>query len=253
MGEWISSKVAGSGYRVVLSDIDENQITRVKKTHEAASAPPMAYESRLGVAVKGADLVIETIVEDLSVKTRFFSELEALVLPSTTVTSNSSILSPTNFLKNFTSRQRFACLHFYSPNTIVEIMPIDQTAPSLIAELTRFVESIGETPILLKKTSPGYVFSAMAGAATDVALDLAARGVAELEAIDRAWKILTGMKIGPFGMLDMIGLDTSLRIRKSRLAVEPDNAQLKRGIEFLEKYVNGGKLGIKSKSGFYPY
>jgi 3-hydroxyacyl-CoA dehydrogenase len=87
----------------------------------------------------------------------------------------------------------------------------------------------------------------------DVALDLLAQGVADAATIDLAWKKTTGMQLGPLGSLDFVGLDTSLAIRRKRLQLLPNDEKLKRGIKVLEELVASGRLGMKTKQGFFSY
>ena len=132
-------------------------------------------------------------------------------------------------------------------------MPFPNTNPDIVQALVLFANHIKEIPIVLNKIIPGYLVGAMASATTDVALSLLETGTVTPETIDKAWCSVTGMKIGPLAILDQVGLDTSLKIRKIRLEKSPNDERLKTAIKVLENYVLQGKLGLKSKIGIYNY
>jgi 3-hydroxybutyryl-CoA dehydrogenase len=204
-------------------------------------------------AVGDADLVIETIPEDPALKADLFARLGGLCRPDTILTSNSSTLVSGDFATQLANPERFAFLHFYVPHTAVEIMPTRHTDENTITALETFAVRLGEVPLRLNRESPGYVVGAMLGAAVDVALDLLARGIADVETIDRGFMLIIGTKVGPLGSLDIIGLDTSLRIRRERMKLAPDDGRLKAGIDLLAAKVARGELGVKSGRGFYSY
>jgi 3-hydroxybutyryl-CoA dehydrogenase len=106
--------------------------------------------------------------------------------------------------------------------------------------------------VVLKKETPGYLFNSMFMALTKNALNLAARGVATVEDIDRSWMGVTKMRIGPLGMLDLVGLDTAMTISRHWGTVLNDPENLGNA-SFLAKYVDQGLLGVKSGQGFYKY
>ena len=252
MGSWIAPRISATGPAVTLFDVAPAALERAGRSFAShPSAPTLTQDLRQAVAE--ADLIIETVVEDAAVKEKLFAELARHAAASAVFTSNTSILVPAQFLGAFPHKRRFCCLHFYQPGTAVDVMPIPETDPEIVGRLAAFAESIGEKPIVMKRVHPGYLFSAMGGALTDMAIHLAASGVADVETIDASWKAITGMALGPFGMLDLIGLDTSLKIRKERLRANPGDQKLVEGIALLEPYVNQGHLGRRSGHGFYKY
>jgi 3-hydroxybutyryl-CoA dehydrogenase len=118
--------------------------------------------------------------------------------------------------------------------------------------LNKFALSIGQIPIIYKKESHGYIFNALFGAMQRQALDLVIGGVASLEDVDRAWMGIFKMSIGPYGMMDQIGLDTTLRVTAHWARVLDDQAAEQRAA-FLEKLTSQGFLGAKTNRGFYTY
>ncbi len=251
MGSWIANKFINAGYQICLYDNQEAVLTRAAKPLSAFKTFRTA--PNLSEAIEKADLIIETIVEDVGIKSAFFKEIDSLISPECIITSNTSILSPQDFLETFRHKSQFCCFHFYTPNSAVDIAPIDETLPKIPDILKEVASAIGETPIVLKHHTPGYLFSAMAGALTDVALSLKADGIADVDTIDSCWRSITKMAMGPLAMLDLVGLDTSLAIRRHRLSQAPDNIHLKKSIQVLEDYVKAGKLGRKTGEGFFRY
>ena len=115
-----------------------------------------------------------------------------------------------------------------------------------------FAESIGQIPIVLKKEHPAYVFNNMLNALNGAALDLAVNNVASVEDIDRAWTGVMKTIVGPFGILDFVGLDLAWQIAEqfSKLSGDP---QIQARADFIKQYVDKGWLGVKSGRGFYSY
>jgi len=253
MGSWISAKIASSDVTTTLFDIESTALEKCRSSLPTSQKIPLTFSNNFEKSINQADLVIETIPEDLQLKRQFYLDLAKHVTSNTIVTSNTSIFLPTQFVDVSIKKSRFACFHFYAPNTAVDIMPLPETSSDTITSLTTFARHIGEEPVVLRKMTAGYLFSAMAGAATDVALSLIGNNVSDVENIDRSWMAITKMPIGPLGMLDRIGLDTSLKIRKQRLLASPDDEKLKAAIQVLEEYVSQGKLGEKTGIGFHEY
>jgi 3-hydroxybutyryl-CoA dehydrogenase len=149
---------------------------------------------------------------------------------------------------------RFAAFHFHDIRftRIVDIMPHPGTAPKTVALIKAFADKIGQVALVLKKENPGYLFNAMFGELAKAAQTLAADGVASVEDIDRAWMGVMSAPIGPFGIIDSIGLDTVLKVTDYWAEVLQD-PQMKKNADFIRKYVEEGKLGTKIGRGFYDY
>ena len=131
-------------------------------------------------------------------------------------------------------------------------MPLPGTARETTALLWAFARKTGQTPILVRKESPGYVFNATYNSINREAITLAANEVASVEDVDRAWMGIFKVPIGPFGTLDGVGLDTVWHI-SDYWAGRTGDAQMRRNADFLKGYLDRGCLGIKSGEGFYRY
>ncbi len=206
-------------------------------------------------AAADVDLVSESVPEDPALKGGVFGQFNALCPPRTIFTTNTSSLLPSMFAAATGRPDRFAALHFHQPvwsGNVVDVMPHPGTSPETTELLLAFARRIGQIPIRLRKESYGYVFNAMYNAINTAAVTLVANGVTSLEDVDRAWMGIFKMPIGPFGMLDDVGLDTVWHIT-DYWARQLGDAQLRTNADFLKTYVERGCLGAKSGEGFYHY
>ncbi len=272
MGLQIGLQCATHGFDVVLYDVDpaalETGMRRIRGYADdlvaAGVIDPAARERALAslsqttdpsVAASDVDILSESVPEDPALKGRVLGQFGALCPPRTVFTTNTSSLLPSTFAAATGRLDRFAALHFHQPvwqSNVVDVMPLPGTAPETTAVLWAFARRIGQIPILVRKESPGYVFNAMYNAINREAITLAANGVASVEDVDRAWMGIFKMPIGPFGMLDGVGLDTVWHI-SDYWAGRTGDAQTRRNADFLKGYVDRGCVGVKSGEGFYRY
>jgi 3-hydroxybutyryl-CoA dehydrogenase len=209
----------------------------------------------LAAAAASADLVSESIPEDPALKGRAFAELNALCPPHTIFATNSSTLLPSMFAAASGRPERLAALHFHLPvwdANVVDVMAHTGTDPAVVMTLVDFARRIGQIPIVTRKESSGYVFNAMLSALNGAALELAANGVAAVPDVDRAWMGIMKMPIGPFGIMDAVGLDTVWKIIDF-WAGATGQAQLRVNADFVKDYIDRGRLGVKTRAGFYDY
>jgi 3-hydroxybutyryl-CoA dehydrogenase len=272
MGLQIGLQCASHGLEVVLYDTDpaalDAGLGRLRRWADAMVADgvidPAGAEAALaaiatttdpGIAAADADLVSESIPEDPELKGRVLGQLDGLCPARTIFTTNTSSLVPSMFAAATGRPDRFAALHFHQPvwsANVVDVMPHPDTSPETTELLLAFAGKIGQIPILLHKESSGYVFNAMYNAVNREAITLAANGIASVVDVDRAWMGIMKMSIGPFGMLDAVGLDTVWHIT-DYWAGRTGDAQLRRNAAFIKAYLDRGCLGVKSGEGFYRY
>ena len=209
----------------------------------------------LAAAAATADLVSESVPEDPALKGRVFAELNALCPPQTIFTSNSSTLLPSMFAAASGRPERLLSLHFHMPvwdANVVDVMAHPGTDPEVVDIVTAFARRIGQIPIVARRESSGYVFNAMLVALFGAALRLAAGDVATVEDIDRAWMGIMKTPHGPFAIMDAIGLDTVWKITDYWAGVSGDS-QARANADFVRAYLDRGRTGQKSGSGFYDY
>ncbi|MDU1903907.1 MAG: 3-hydroxyacyl-CoA dehydrogenase [Dysgonomonas sp.] len=211
----------------------------------------ITFSDNLQEAVSDADLVIESVPENMEIKKEVYSQLASFAPEKTIFATNSSTFLPTA-LMSFTGRpDRFIALHFanmLSRFNIAEIMGCVKTAPEVYAQMVEFAEEIGMVPIEIKKENSGYVLNALLIPLLTAASQLFVKGVADIETIDKTWRVSTGAPAGPFEIFDVIGLNTIHNIAKNGGL----NSQY--FVRFLEEqYINKGKMGFFSGEGFYKY
>lgn len=209
-------------------------------------------------AVKDADLVIESIIENEKVKADFFKKLSLYLDSKTIVVTNSSTLLPSKLSKHIIRPDRFLSLHFANmiwKNNTAEVMAHPKTDMKCFDEVMEFAKQINMVALPLKKEKNGYLLNSMLIPLLFSAMDLYVNGISDYESIDIAWKKGTGAPKGPFEILDVVGMETAYNIVKMYLKVPSFLApyNFKAMEKLLKKYIDEGKLGKATKEGFYKY
>ena len=272
MGLQIGLQCAISGYDVAMYDIEPAALDvgtrrlgayaaeivaagRIDSASRDGALARVTWTSDPAVAAAEADILSESVPEDPVLKGRILGEFNSLCPQRTIFTTNTSSLLPSTYAAATGRPDRFAAVHFHQPvwsSNVVDVMPLPSTSPETTDLLWAFARKIGQIPIFVRRESPGYVFNAMYNAVNREAMTLAANGVASIEDVDRAWMGIFKMPIGPFGMLDGVGLDTVWHIT-DYWATRTGDAQLRRNATFLKGYLDRGHVGVKSGEGFYRY
>ena len=267
----VNSLVAAvSGYQVVLYDASVDMLASVVErqagigaymvgigycTPDALTAglERVTTASELAAALVGADLVSESIYEDREAKRSVFERVEELASSDTIITTNTSALMVSDLEDVVERGDRFAALHSHLGAPLYDIVGGPRTSPETIDILRRFVESLGGIPMVLKKEHPGYVFNSMNGQVMLMAMQLILDRRATVEDVDRAWMTDRSAPMGPFGMMDLFGLDL-MRDSWSTPTNDAHREAVRKRVEpFLTEMVDAGRLGQKSGSGFYTY
>ncbi|MFI6867793.1 3-hydroxyacyl-CoA dehydrogenase [Nocardia sp. NPDC050406] len=269
LGSQIAFQTAFSGFEVTAYDISDEAVRAGRERFDKLAAiyakdvagagdgkaertaAAITLSSDLAQAVRDADLVIEAVPEVLAIKQETYTKLGEYAPERTIFATNSSTLLP-SAMKDATGRpDRFLALHFanqvWQYNT-AEIMGTPETDPKVYQAVVDFASAIGMVPIEIHKEKAGYVLNSLLVPLLNAGMALSAGGYAEPEAVDKTWRIATGAPVGPFQMLDVIGLTTPYNI----LANSDENGQ--RLAKWLkDNYIDKGKLGIASGEGFYKY
>jgi len=271
IGSQIAYQTAFHGYTVTACDSSDEivgnleirfaQLAEVYKSDGVpdaadgkadAAASNIRVTSALDDAVANADLVIEAVPETLALKRAVYGELGELAPARTIFATNSSSLLPSD-LKAFTGRpDRFLALHYanrvWRHNT-GEIMGTTETDPAVYAAVVEFAKGTGLVPIEIKREKAGYLLNSLLIPLLDAAGALLTEGFADPDTIDKTWRIGTGAPLGPFQILDIVGLGTAYNIASAN----PD-PQKQRLAEYLKvNFIDKGKLGITTGAGFYTY
>ena len=197
--------------------------------------------------LEDSDLVIEAVMEDLSVKQKLFKSIENTVKSSAILVTNTSSLSVKDICRDLNVKDRFAGLHFFNPvplMKLVEVIKTDQTKPQVIEKLIEFAKSLEKVPVLCKDT-PGFIVNRLLVPYLMQAVKLHEAGIASKEDIDVAVKLGLGYPMGPFELLDYVGLDTVKSI------VDSWNQADIKVPQSIEELVKQGKYGHKSGEGFF--
>lgn len=271
MGARISLHCASFGYTVWLVDISQAALNRASRTYdrelnalvnkkEISLSRKNAFLRRihlttnLETGASLADLVIEAVPERLEIKREVFAKLDQTCPGKTILATNSSAI-PVSSIEDATRRpDRVLNTHFYGDIRgipMVELMCGTATSDQTIECISRFVRSINLTPLLAKRESTGFIFNRVWHVIKKECLHILNDGIASHEDVDRAWMMFTGLPIGPFGLMDIVGLDT---VRDIELVYyresgnEPDSPP-----KVLLDKIDKGELGVKTGKGFYTY
>lgn len=228
----------------------------LKKT-EAAYAG-LKLETDLKKAVENADIVIESMSENIDEKAAFFKKLAPLLPQKTVIVTNSSTLLPSKLAKYTGRADKFLALHFANSiwkNNTAEIMAQEKTDGKYFDLVMDFAKEIRMIPLPVRKEKSGYLLNSMLVPFLFSGMDLYVNGISDPESVDKAWTLGTGAPKGPFQILDTVGLKTAYNIVLMYVKIPPFLAPYNfRGMEkMLKKYIDEGKLGMSSGEGFYKY
>jgi 3-hydroxybutyryl-CoA dehydrogenase len=204
--------------------------------------------------LRGCDLLIEAAPEDLELKRRIFTEAAAACGPETILATNTSSLRVAEIAAGVPGPERVVGMHFFNPPVLmklVEVVAAEGSAEWALAAATEVALAMGRTPIRARDT-PGFVANRLARPFALESLRMLGDGVADAPTIDRIVRLGGGFRMGPFELIDLIGLDVNLTIARSFFAQggEPERW---RPSPIHERLVEEGKLGRKSGQGYYRY
>jgi len=270
MGSQIALQTALAGrYQVKLVDAVPGQLERARAqnhklldrsvekgrlTKEQADAAlgRITDSDDLEEAAKGADLVIEAVIEDFDTKKSVFTALGKAARQDAILASNSSTIAISRLADLTGNAARCCNMHFFHPVTVMQLCEVvkgPKTSDATVAAATEFVRSIDRTPVVLNKEIWGFIVNRILFAASEEAMHLLEGGYASAEDIDTAVQKGLNWPMGPFHLLDFSGLDIFYRAMKDRHRQgEGGDAP-----EVLRKLVEEGNLGRKTGKGFFEY
>jgi 3-hydroxybutyryl-CoA dehydrogenase len=208
-------------------------------------------ETNLASAVENAWLVVEAVPEQLNIKRSVFAELDSVAPQDAILASNSSSYPSSQMIDQVARPERVLNMHYYMPPELpmVELMSCGKTDPAIIDFLMEQLPFYGLVPFRVQRESVGFIFNRIWAAIKRESLSVVEEGVAELEDIDRIWELFTASQPAPFRLMDRVGLDVVLAIEEHYAAVRKDLPEGPR--KLLQRYVDDGRLGVKSGRGFY--
>ena len=209
-------------------------------------------------AVKDADIVIESMAENVDDKIAFYKKLAPYLPEKTRVVTNSSTLLPSKFAKYTGRAEKYLSLHFANSiwkNNTAEIMSQSKTDKKYFGAVMDFAKDIRMIALPVLKEKSGYLLNSMLVPLLFSAMDLYVNGISDPESIDTAWVRGTGSPKGPFRILDTVGITTAYNIVKMYVKIPSFLAPYNfKGMEkMLKAMIESGKLGMSSGEGFYKY
>jgi 3-hydroxybutyryl-CoA dehydrogenase len=269
MGSGIAQVCAAAGYKTIVREVDQavldKGLGRTKKFLdggvEKGKVTPEERDKTLGNLTgttkiedfKDCDLIIEAIIENVDEKAKTFAAVEAVVGEHTILCSNTSSLCITELAAKTKRPDRFAGLHFFNPVPLMKLVEVIRglaTSDETYQKVFAFAESLGKEPITAPD-KPGFIVNRLLVPYLLDAIRSYENGLGTIEDIDKGMKLGTGYPMGPFTLLDYVGLDTTYFIanimfdeyREPQYAPPP----------LLKRMVLAGRLGRKSGQGFYKY
>ncbi len=264
LGSQISWHIASCNFKVTSYEINETEkgkckILHNKYAHLFNNTNPIdniEYTTNLQKAISSASLIIESIPENLSLKEKFYKHISEYTKQDTIITTNSSTIKPSR-LKNFVKHpERFLAMHFANPvwdAGIVEIMGHSTTNKEIFEKIVKFSEEICLIPIKIYKEQKGYILNSLLIPWLASAQYLYFNDIADYEDIDRVWMMSTKSPIGPFGIMDIIGLKTIYNINLMDAKKTGKRELFDRAKKMKREFIDKGRLGISSGEGFYRY
>ncbi len=268
MGQGIAQVAAMAGYQVILYDINSDMLAQAREGI-AANLDQGIAKGKVDPALKEAtlsrltisdqfmevtgDLIIEAVVERLDVKRNLFAELESINGPGTLYASNTSSIPITRIAAKLDHPENLCGLHFFNPAHImklVEVISGEATDPQVISKVHEFTESLGKIPVNAND-SPGFIVNRVARHFYLESLNILEEQVASAEGIDRLLEA-TGFPMGPFRLMDLIGIDTNYAVTDSLFKAFHYEPRF-RPSRVQQQKMESGHWGKKSGKGFYDY
>jgi 3-hydroxybutyryl-CoA dehydrogenase len=268
MGSGIAQVSAQSGFDTILFDVNEIVLEKAKSAIQK-NLQYLVDKEKISAKEKEniynkikfsndindckADVIIEAIIEKLDAKVSLFNQLGALNNSETIFATNTSSLSVSDIQKNISSPQRVIGMHFFNPAylmKLVEVVKGEQTNAQVAETIYNVCKQMGKSPVMCKD-APGFIVNRVARHYYLEAMKIVEQGIATFENVDAIMEA-SGFKMGPFKLMDLIGMDINLSVSQSIYEAFNNTERFKPSSLQIEK-VKNGNLGRKTGKGFYQY
>jgi 3-hydroxybutyryl-CoA dehydrogenase len=269
MGHGIAHAAMAGGFDTRLYDVDPQMLDKARSAIEAIIAKSVELGkidaadakgilrrlhtvSDLGEALADADLVVEAVPERIDLKISLLTRIESLVPARAVIATNTSALSITEMAGALKEPARVAGMHFFNPvqkMKLVEVVQALESAPQTLQSITDAARRMGKETVLVRE-SPGFVTSRVNAMIGNEAFYMLQEGVASARDIDKALKLGLNHPMGPFELVDLVGLDTRLSVLQF---LHRALGEKYRPCPLLVQYVQAGRLGRKVGKGVYEY
>jgi len=269
MGHGIAHAAIAGGYETRMYDVSDAAIDKgraaieqiVRKGIELGKIGPVEADASLTrlrattslpETLHDADMVIEAAPERIDLKLALFAEIEKLAPPAAVIASNTSALSITEMAGSLKDPARVAGMHFFNPvhkMKLIEIVRALETAPAALDAIETVARKMGKETVLVRE-APGFITTRVNASIGNEAFYMLMEGVASARDIDKALKLGLNHPMGPFELVDLVGLDTRLSILEY---LHRSLGEKYRPCPLLAQYVKAGRLGRKVGKGVYDY
>ncbi len=274
MGVGIAQMFATAGHEVMLIYVYDDKVRSrpvetmtsnlnilvsegvIKQSDIAPIISRVRFTESLEEAASFADVIIECIVENLTVKQNYFQELDALCPETTILATNTSAISVTEIAEKSVHRERIIGTHFWNPAYLIPLVEVINTkyaAPAVIDEMCSLLRAANKMPVIVKKDVPGFLANRMQHALFREAISIVENGIADAADVDNAIKYGFGMRLGVSGPMEVIdrgGTDLTYSIHKYLF---PHIENSTEPSKMLTELMENGKLGFKSGEGFQTW
>ena len=268
MGSGIAQVAAQSGFNVVQYDVNDEMLSKSRSAINI-NLQKLTEKGKLSVEEKEAtvgriiftdnpnecigDVVIEAVIEDKEIKTKLFTKLSMINSPETIFATNTSSISVSELSEGKSYAERFAGMHFFNPAPLmklVEIIRAGRTSEHVIQLFVDLARRLGKTPVVCND-APGFIVNRVARHYYLEAMRLVEEGLTDIKTIDAVMES-AGFRMGPFKLMDLIGMDINLAVSQS-IYEAFEHAERFRPSKLQIEKVKKGELGRKSNKGFYDY
>lgn len=273
MGHGIAQEFASAGYHVLMHDVTDEQLqtarTQIEKNLDVLAENAIIEKdsvrstlqriqtaTELATVAENADFVIEAVTENLPLKQQIFEELDAICPPHTILASNTTALMPSQIGVKTKRKDKILNTHYFNPPyliPLVELIRSPDTSDETVSVAFELLTAIGKTPAIIEKEALGFVGPRLQAALIREAFSIVERGIASTETVDLVVRNSFGRRLsvaGPFEVFELAGWDLVLaafeELYKDLNSSDDINP-------LLQQMVESGKLGVKSKEGFYEW